>query len=178
MNRLAALRGEPSNALRSVGPSVLSVIDPPASAGRQPPALRTSLLGSSCQCAMRPQDAVASSGRVSAGAVLAVLEHRNALSQVGSPLPLLPVMGMGLRDARFRSGLVTSGLAALGAISLGEACRGAAGYAPRRDLSPRTASQRRRELIRGIAYRVYRHYWPPRNGRRRRARGVQHRRSQ
>ena len=146
------------------GPSVLSVIDPPASASRQPPAPRMSLLGSSCQCAMRPQDAGVASDRVSAGTVLALLEHRNALSQVaarkGSPLPSLPVIG---RDVRFRSGLVTSALAALGAISLGEACRGAAGWTSQRPQSANHLPALSRTHS-GIAYRVYRHYWPHRNG--------------
>ena len=119
MNRLPALRG-----------GVLSVIDLPLAAGGQRPALRISLLGSSCQCALPAQDAEAPSDRVSAGTVPALLEHRNALNRVaariGSPLPS-PVIGMGLRDAPFRSGLVTSSLAALDAISLGEARRDAAG---------------------------------------------------
>jgi hypothetical protein len=191
MNRLPALGGGPSNMPRSptsmsgnwVGPSpsALSVIDPPSASG-QSPALRISLLGSSCRCAMPAQEAGAPSDRVSAGTLPALPERRNALDQVasskGSRLPSLPVIGMGLRDARFRSGLVTSGLAALGAISLGEVCRGAAGCGPCRDVSQRTASRRYRELTRGIAYRVYRPYWPHRNGRRRRGRGVPHRRSQ
>jgi len=170
MNRLPALRG-----------GLLSVIDLPLAAGGQRPALRISLLGSSCQCALPAQDAEAPSDRVSAGTVPALLEHRNALNRVaariGSPLPSL-VVGMGLGDAPFRSGLVTSSLAALDAISLGEARGDAAGCGPRGRVGQRTVSQRYRELIRAIAYRVYQHYWPHRNGRRRRGRGVQHRRSQ
>jgi hypothetical protein len=191
MNRLPALRGGLSNTLRSLtsvscdwvgrSPSVLSVIDLSPAASGQRPALRISLLGSSCQCALPAQDAGAPSDRVSAGTVPALLEHRNALNRVaariGSPLPS-PVIGMGLCDAPFRSGLVTSSLAALDAISLVEACRDAAGCGPRRRVGQRTASQRYRELIRAIAYRVYRHYCRRRNGRRRRDRGVQHRRSQ
>jgi hypothetical protein len=162
MNRQPALRGGPSNTLRSPtsvsgvrvgsGPSVLSVIDPPTSASRQPPALRISLLGSSCQCARPAQDAGASD-RVSAGTVLALLEHGNALNQVAarkaSPLLSLPVVGMGLRDARFRSGLVTSGLAALGAISLGEACGGAA--PPRRKPANRFTALSRAQSWHGLS---------------------------
>jgi hypothetical protein len=105
MNRLPALRGGLSNTLRSLtSPSVLSVIDLSPAASGQRPALRISLLGSSCQCTLPAQDAGAPSDRVSAGTVPALLEHRNALNRVaariGSPLPS-PVIGMGLRDAPF-----------------------------------------------------------------------------
>jgi hypothetical protein len=174
MNRFPALRGGPSN--------TLSVIDPPASISGQPPGLRVSFLGSSCQCAMPAQDPGTPSDRVSAGSVLALLEHRSALNQAAARtnalLPPQPAIAVGLRDVGFRSGLATSVLAARGAISLGKARRGAAGRGPRRDVSQRNASQRYGELIRGVAYRVYRPYWPHRNGRRSRGRGARDRRSQ